>query len=71
MKINVFLRSTLRQPVRTILLLLITALLTFVFVSSGAQYLLINQETEELGGYYRSIGTLTTGSGDRKSPRSL
>ena len=59
MKINIFLRSTLRQPVRAVFLLIITALLTFVFVSSGTQYLLINQETEELGSYYRSIGTLT------------
>ena len=61
MRSNVFLRSTLRQPVKTVLLLLITALLTFAFVSTGAEYLLIKQDTEELGGYYRSIGTLTTG----------
>ena len=61
MRPNVFLRSTSRQPVRSIFLLVITALLTFAFVSKGAEYLLIKQETEDLSGYYRSIGTLSAG----------
>lgn len=55
---NVFLRSTLRQPVKAALLLAITALLTFTFVSRAAEYLLIRQETERLGSYYRATGTL-------------
>ena len=55
---NVFLRSTLRQPVKAALLLAITALLTFAFVSRAAEYLLIRQETERLGSYYRATGTL-------------
>lgn len=55
---NVFLRSTLRQPVKTALLLAITALLTFTFVSRAAEYLLIRQETERLGENYRAIGML-------------
>ena len=55
---NVFLRSALRQPVKTGLLLLIMALLTFAFVSRASEYLLIRQETERLAGYYDAVGYL-------------
>ena len=49
MRNNVFLKSTLRQPVKTALLLAVVALITFAFVSRGAEYLLVKQETERLG----------------------
>ena len=62
---NVFLRSTLRQPVKTALLLAVTALMAFAFVSRAAEYLLIRQETERLGGFYRTAGTLQSTTGDR------
>lgn len=58
---NVFLRSTLRQPVKTALLLVVLALITFAFVARAAEYLLVRQETERLGSYYRAVGTLTSG----------
>lgn len=58
---NVFLRSTLRQPVKTALLLAVTALMAFAFVSRAAEYLLVRQETKRLGQYYRTVGTLTAG----------
>lgn len=58
MRNNVFLKSTLRQPVKTALLLAVVALITFAFVSRGAEYLLVKQETERLGNVYRSIGNL-------------
>lgn len=62
---NVFLKSTLRQPVKTALLLAVMALITFAFVSQGAEYLLVKQETERLGSYYRSIGTLQSATGNK------
>ena len=58
MKNNVFLKSTLRQPVKTALLVLVTALITFAFVSRASEYLLIRQETDRLGAFYRAIGTV-------------
>ena len=62
---NVFLKSTLRQPVKTALLLAVMALITFAFVSRGAEYLLVKQETERMGSYYRSIGTLQSATGNK------
>ncbi|PKO05851.1 MAG: hypothetical protein CVU41_09500 [Chloroflexi bacterium HGW-Chloroflexi-3] len=57
-KPNVFLKSTLRQPIFTIFLLFILGLISFAFVSKVTEYLVVQRETERLGGYYRSIGTL-------------
>ena len=60
---NVFLRSTRRQPGRTVFLLLVMALITFAFVSRGAEYLLVKQETQRLSGYYRAVGAVSAISG--------
>lgn len=65
MRTNVFLRSTLRQPGRTLFLLLVTALITFASVSRGAEYLLVKQETERLGEYYRAVGAVSAISGEQ------
>ena len=56
MKTNVFLRSARRQPVRTVCLALVVVFVTFAFVGRASEYLLIRQETERLGSFYRSIG---------------
>ena len=53
-----FFRSTLRQPVKTVLLLILTGLITFAFVARMSEYLLIKQETDRLGEYYQAIGML-------------
>ena len=58
MKTNVFLRSTRRQPVRALFLALVTAFVTFAFVGRASEYLLIKQETERLGSWYRTVGEL-------------
>ncbi|PKO06494.1 MAG: hypothetical protein CVU41_07190 [Chloroflexi bacterium HGW-Chloroflexi-3] len=57
-KPNIFLKSTVRQPIFTIFLLLIMGLISFVFITKSVEYILIQRETEVLGGYYRSIGVL-------------
>ena len=53
MQTNVFLRSTRRQPVRTAFLALVLALVSFTFVGRGSEYLLISQEVDRLGSWYR------------------
>ena len=58
MQTNVFLRSTRRQPVRTAFLALVLALVSFTFVGRGSEYLLISQEVDRLGSWYRTIGTV-------------
>lgn len=55
---SMFAKSTLRQPVRTLFLLLVIGLASFVFVSRAAEYLLVKGETDRISGYYRAVGTL-------------
>ena len=57
---NVCWKSTLRQPMRTLSILLLVGLVSFAFVSRAAEYLIINRETDRLAGYYRGIGVLET-----------
>lgn len=57
-KPNIFLKSTLRQPVRSFLLLVLFGLITFGFITKAVQFILIQRETGVLGSYYRSIGTI-------------
>ncbi len=56
MKLNIFLRSMRRQPIRTLLLLLLVVVVVFAFTARATEYLLLRQETERLGGYYKAIG---------------
>lgn len=55
---NVCLKSALRQPARTLVLVPLSGLISFAFVSKVVEYLVVNRETDRLTGYYRSIGTL-------------
>ena len=43
MKQRVFLKSTLRQPVRTVFLLLLIGVIAFAFATRAGEYLLIRQ----------------------------
>lgn len=58
MKNNVYLCSALRQPLKMGMLLLMIVLSTLAFVSRAAEYLMVKQEVERLGDYYRAVGTL-------------
>jgi len=55
---NICLKSTLRQPLRTLFLLLLIGLISFAFTSKAVEYLIVQREIDRLGSYYRSIGTL-------------
>lgn len=58
MRQDVFFKSTLRQPVRTLFLLLLIGVLSFAFTLRAGEYQLIRQESERIGSYYRAIGEL-------------
>lgn len=58
MKPNIFGRETWRQPIRTLLLLVLVAGVVFAFTARAAEYLLLRQETERLGSYYKAVGFL-------------
>lgn len=55
---NVYLRSTLRQPVRTGLLLCLIGAICFAFASHAAQALYIWRETSRLERSYHAVGYL-------------
>ena len=58
MKRNICFKSASRQPVQTLVLLLLVGAITFAFVSRAVEYLVVNRETDRLAGYYRSVGSL-------------
>ncbi|MCL2500522.1 MAG: ABC transporter permease [Defluviitaleaceae bacterium] len=55
---NVFIQSSLRQPVRTVFLFLLVCLISFAFVLRGTEFLVVRDRIHEIGGFYRSIGFL-------------
>ena len=56
MRKNVFLKSTVRQLARTILLAILIGIASFFFISRVVEYQIVSIETERIGGHYRSIG---------------
>lgn len=58
MKYRLFFKSTFRQPIRTITLILLVGLISFAFASRVAEYALINEQTARMGEYYRAVGLL-------------
>lgn len=61
MRMDIFSRSALRRPIKLLLLVVVTALISAAFISRASQYLLIRQETERLGSYYKSVLSLRGG----------
>jgi hypothetical protein len=58
MHTNVFLISSLRQPFRSLLLLILFGLISFGFMTKAIGFILVRRETGVLGSYYRAIGVL-------------
>jgi hypothetical protein len=58
MKIDTYLKSTLRRPFRSLLLIILLALISFGFITKTVEFILVQRETDILGSYYRSIGVL-------------
>ena len=59
MKTNVFLISSIRQSLRTFLLIVLIGVISFAFISKAAEFLVVRRETNRIGSYYRAIGNLT------------
>src|SRR5450759_2606722 len=55
---NVPLISSLRNPFRSLLLLILFGLISFAFMTKAVGFILVQRETGVLGSYYRSIGVL-------------
>lgn len=56
MRKNILLKSTMRQPFISILLILLIGLVSYGFVGKAVETLIVWRETNRLEGYYRSIG---------------
>ena len=57
-KTVIYLKSVLRQPAQSLLLLLLIGLLSAAFTTRTVEYILVQRETARLGAYYRAIGSL-------------
>ncbi len=58
MKRNVYWAINLRRPLVTLLLFVFIGAVAFAFVGRAAEYIIVSRETERIGTYYRSIGTI-------------
>lgn len=61
MRNNIYIKSMLRQPVRTLLLFLLIGLAAYVFVMRAVEYVAVERHIEIIGANYRSIGFVPTG----------
>ena len=56
MKQNIYITSMRRQPIRTIILVVLMALAAFTFVVRTVEYVIVRRQLYEIAGHYRSIG---------------
>ncbi len=64
MKKAVSLKSTIRQPGKTILLFLLCAALSFGFLSQALQYAVVRRAVDESEAYYHAVGFLRPSDGE-------
>lgn len=70
MKINIFLKSLFRKPIRTLFVIIVLSLVSFTFISRATEFILINKEVDRLSEYYRAIGTVESLSGTEEDDAS-
>jgi len=58
MRKQVPLKASLRQPIRTLIFVLLVGLASFAFVSRFTEYVILNQEINRIEEFYRTVGTL-------------
>ena len=58
MKTNIYIKSILRQPIRTLLLFLLIGLASYAFVLRAVEYITISQHIDNIAANYRTIGFL-------------
>jgi len=56
---NIFIKSMLRQPVRSALLILLIATASFAFVLRAVEYTIINNQISQISGFFQSVGVLS------------
>ena len=64
---NILVKSTLRQPIRTAVLMLLIAVAAFAFATRGLEYIAVSNRISDIGSYYRTIGVLQDKSGNMTS----
>ncbi|MDF2611196.1 MAG: hypothetical protein K0R92_2670 [Lachnospiraceae bacterium] len=64
MKFNVFIKATLRQPIRSLSIVLIIGAITYGIISHVVEYMAVLDITNHLEKYYRPIGRLESNNGD-------
>ena len=68
---NFYRKALIRQPVRSLLFILLITMLTYAFVSHAVEALLVQQETDRLEEYYKPIGKLTSDEIDIRAGQAL
>ena len=63
MRRNTFIKSMLRQPIRTAVIIILMAATAFAFVMRSAEYFVVKDQIESIGKFYRSIGYLQNSGG--------
>jgi len=58
MRKQIPLKSTIRQPIRTLIFILLVGLATFGFVSRSVEYIILSREMNRIEEFYRTIGSL-------------
>ena len=51
-------KASIRQPVRTLIFVLLVGLASFGFVSRAVEYIILNREMNRIEEFYRTVGTL-------------
>ena len=64
MRNNIFIKSMLRQRVRTAILVLLIAAAAFAFVMRAVEYFIVTEQLKTIAGFYRSIGFLQLDGGE-------
>jgi hypothetical protein len=59
MRKNVFIKSMMRQPLRTVLLVVLIGLASFAFVFRTAEFLIVRRQIHNTGAHYRTTGFLS------------
>ena len=59
MKTNIFMKSVLRQPIRTLILAMLLGVAAFAFVARAAEFVVVRGEIRRVEGLFPSIGVLT------------
>lgn len=68
MRKNIFLKSLVRQPFKSLLIFLLIGLVGFGFISKASEYIVINSEVQKASDFYRPVGTITVGNEDSPIP---